>query len=83
MSEKKDGMVEWNFLNKKAPELLGLAILNSTSLFQHVKVWDLDEATQTWVCTATWKSHFGSVWKVTWAHPEFGQVLPKFSWGQC
>jgi len=25
--------------------------------------------------TASWKAHSGSVWKVTWAHPEFGQVL--------
>ena len=25
--------------------------------------------------TASWKSHYGSVWKVTWAHPEFSQVL--------
>ena len=22
----------------------------------------------------SWKSHYGSVWKVNWAHPEFGQV---------
>lgn len=28
-----------------------------------------------WHCTSNWKSHSGSVWKVTWAHPEFGQVL--------
>ncbi|XP_067135644.1 nucleoporin SEH1 [Centruroides vittatus] len=39
-----------------------------------VKVWDLDENDQ-WHCTANWKTHSGSVWKVTWAHPEFGQVL--------
>ncbi|GFO07054.1 hypothetical protein PoB_003355900 [Plakobranchus ocellatus] len=39
-----------------------------------VKVWDLDENEQ-WQCTASWKSHSGSVWRVTWAHPEFGQVL--------
>jgi len=25
--------------------------------------------------TASWKAHSGSVWKVTWAHPEFGQVI--------
>jgi len=25
--------------------------------------------------TASWKAHNGSVWKVTWAHPDFGQVI--------
>ncbi|CAL1541957.1 unnamed protein product, partial [Lymnaea stagnalis] len=38
-----------------------------------VKVWDLDDGK--WQCTASWKTHSGSVWRVTWAHPEFGQVL--------
>ena len=42
---------------------------------QHVKIWDRDPATNTWKNTATWKSHSGSVWKVTWAHPEFGQIV--------
>ena len=40
---------------------------------QKVKVWDQDEAGN-WTCSASWKTHNGSVWKVTWAHPEFGQV---------
>ncbi|XP_066936669.1 nucleoporin SEH1-like [Clytia hemisphaerica] len=39
-----------------------------------VKIWDLTENGQ-WKCTADWKTHSGSVWKVTWAHPEFGQVI--------
>ncbi|XP_067651579.1 nucleoporin SEH1-like [Haliotis asinina] len=41
---------------------------------QSVKVWDLGEDGE-WHCTANWKTHSGSVWRVTWAHPEFGQVL--------
>ncbi|XP_050464884.1 nucleoporin SEH1 isoform X1 [Cataglyphis hispanica] len=41
---------------------------------QFVKVWDEDEHGN-WHLTASWKAHSGSVWKVTWAHPEFGQVL--------
>jgi len=41
---------------------------------QTVKVWDIDEE-GAWCCTASWKTHLGSVWRVTWAHPEFGQVL--------
>ena len=41
---------------------------------QNVKVWDLSED-DIWKCTASWKTHSASVWKVTWAHPEFGSVL--------
>ncbi|KAF4517324.1 hypothetical protein B566_EDAN007276 [Ephemera danica] len=41
---------------------------------QFVKVWDTDEHGN-WQCTTAWKAHSGSVWKVTWAHPEYGQVL--------
>ncbi|XP_033338964.1 nuclear pore complex protein Nup44A isoform X1 [Megalopta genalis] len=41
---------------------------------QFVKVWDEDEHGN-WHLTASWKAHSGSVWKITWAHPEFGQVL--------
>ncbi|CAH0713076.1 unnamed protein product, partial [Brenthis ino] len=41
---------------------------------QYVKVWDAD-GQGSWRLTASWKAHHGSVWKVTWAHPEFGQVL--------
>jgi hypothetical protein len=28
------------------------------------QVWDQDEA-GTWVCSASWKTHYGSVWKVS------------------
>ncbi|XP_066266919.1 nucleoporin SEH1-like [Branchiostoma lanceolatum] len=45
---------------------------------QTIKVWDLTDDGE-WQCTASWKTHSGSVWKVTWAHPEFGQVLASCS----
>ncbi|XP_053252573.1 nucleoporin SEH1 isoform X3 [Podarcis raffonei] len=45
---------------------------------QSVKVWDKGENGE-WHCTASWKTHSGSVWRVTWAHPEFGQVLASCS----
>ncbi|XP_053201540.1 nucleoporin SEH1-A-like [Panonychus citri] len=48
--------------------------LATCSSDQSVKVWDLGEDGQ-WHCTSSWKCHTASVWKVTWAHPEFGQVL--------
>jgi hypothetical protein len=31
------------------------------------------------VKTAEWKAHGGSIWRLTWAHPEFGQVLASCS----
>ncbi|KAI5091081.1 nucleoporin SEH1, partial [Silurus meridionalis] len=45
---------------------------------QSVKVWDKSDSGE-WHCTASWKTHSGSVWRVTWAHPEFGQVLASCS----
>ncbi|ESO91072.1 hypothetical protein LOTGIDRAFT_191563 [Lottia gigantea] len=39
-----------------------------------VKIWDCDEKGQ-WHCSANWKAHSGSVWRVTWCHPEYGQVI--------
>lgn len=47
--------------------------LATCSSDQCVKVLDLKDGD--WHCTATWRCHSGSVWRVTWAHPEFGQVL--------
>lgn len=38
------------------------------------QIWDQDEHGN-WNLSAAWKAHSGSVWKVTWAHPEYGQVL--------
>ncbi|KAG2381886.1 hypothetical protein C9374_005678 [Naegleria lovaniensis] len=35
---------------------------------------------KSWKCTYDWKAHNGSIWKVEWAHPEFGQVLASCSY---
>uniref|UniRef100_A0A8C2L938 Nucleoporin SEH1 n=1 Tax=Cricetulus griseus TaxID=10029 RepID=A0A8C2L938_CRIGR len=43
-----------------------------------IQVWDKSESGD-WHCTASWKTHTRSVWHVTWAHPEFGQVLASCS----
>lgn len=53
--------------------------LATCSSDQTVKVWDVD-GNGKWHCSASWKTHSGSVWKVTWAHPEFGQVLATCSY---
>lgn len=37
-------------------------------------MWDRDSAGE-WYCSSELKGHSGLVWKVAWAHPEFGQIL--------
>lgn len=39
-----------------------------------IQIWDLTQE-GTYQLTSKFRSHSGSVWKVTWAHPEFGQIL--------
>lgn len=39
-----------------------------------IQIWDLSQD-GTYKLTSKFRSHSGSVWKVTWAHPEFGQIL--------
>ncbi|XP_017463314.1 PREDICTED: nucleoporin SEH1-like [Rhagoletis zephyria] len=41
---------------------------------QTVKIWDEDELGKLTV-SSSWKAHSGSIWRISWAHPEFGQVL--------
>lgn len=40
---------------------------------QSVKIWNWSEGK--WTCSGKWKTHAASVWKVTWAHPLFGQLI--------
>lgn len=43
--------------------------------FNHpFQIWDENEQGE-WAVTSSWKAHSGSIWRVSWAHPEFGQVL--------
>ena len=44
---------------------------------QKIKIWD--HVRGKWSCTAEIKAHSGSVHAVSWAHPEFGQVLASCS----
>ncbi|KTG32240.1 hypothetical protein cypCar_00009763 [Cyprinus carpio] len=54
-------------------------IVTNCVMWELVKqVWDKGGNGE-WTCTASWKTHSGSVWRVTWAHPEFGQVLASCS----
>lgn len=39
-----------------------------------LQIWDEDEQGK-WAVTSSWKAHSGSIWRVSWANPEFGQVI--------
>ena len=52
-------------------DTVSISIYYSRSSMQ---IWDQDEHGN-WNLSAAWKAHSGSVWKVTWAHPEYGQVI--------
>lgn len=45
--------------------------LATASSDQHIKVFDLDNTTSTWVLNDSWKAHDSLVVKLSWAHPEF------------
>ncbi|CAK9293103.1 unnamed protein product [Gordionus sp. m RMFG-2023] len=44
-----------------------------------INVWDLNSKNE-WESLASWKAHNGPIWKISWAHPEFGQVLASCSY---
>ncbi|KAJ3400336.1 epoxide hydrolase, soluble (sEH) [Chytriomyces hyalinus] len=53
---------------------------------QRIKVWRLKESsaidaemTPEWTTVDSWKAHDGSIAKVAWAHPEFGNVIASCS----
>jgi WD40 repeat protein len=56
--------VAYNFHGKR---------MATCSCDQQVKIWDLIDGE--WKCTASWRAHSASVFRVAWAHPEFGQVI--------
>ncbi|ODQ77855.1 hypothetical protein BABINDRAFT_168813 [Babjeviella inositovora NRRL Y-12698] len=54
--------------------------LATCSSDQHIKVFDLDAATQTWNLNDSWKAHDSLIMKVAWAAPEFGHVIASISY---
>lgn len=45
---------------------------------QTIKIWDVAED-GSWKKTIEFKAHQGSIWRLSWAHPEFGQILASCS----
>ena len=43
-----------------------------------LQIWS-EVSDGTWTLQASWKAHFGPVWRVSWAHPEVGQVIASCS----
>ncbi|KAJ5067527.1 nucleoporin seh1 [Anaeramoeba ignava] len=48
---------------------------------QKIKVWE-KKSQGRWVCSSEWKAHNGSIWKIVWAHPQFGQCIASCSFDQ-
>lgn len=39
------------------------------------QIWDLDTETKVWSSYDLPRAHQDSIWRLSWAHPEFGQIF--------
>jgi nucleoporin SEH1 len=46
---------------------------------KRIKVWDLVDETGEWTCSDIPRAHNDSIWRLSWAHPEFGQLIASCS----
>jgi nucleoporin SEH1 len=46
---------------------------------KRIKVWDLVNETGQWTCYDIPRAHNDSIWRLSWAHPEFGQLIASCS----
>lgn len=44
-----------------------------------IKVWDYDETEKKWKSVYINRAHEDSIWRLSWAHPEFGQIFASCS----
>ncbi|KAF1320992.1 Nucleoporin-like protein, partial [Globisporangium splendens] len=51
--------------------------LATCSSDRKIKIWE--EHGQEWRLEYEWSAHQASVWKIAWAHPEFGQIIASCS----
>lgn len=50
---------------------------------KHIKVWAHDEENDTWNVTDISRAHQNSVWRLSWANPEYGQLVASCSEDGC
>jgi nucleoporin SEH1 len=46
---------------------------------KRIKVWDLIDETGEWTSSEIPRAHNDSIWRLSWAHPEFGQLIASCS----
>lgn len=46
---------------------------------KHIKIWTYDEEKSTWMSDDLPRAHQDSIWRLSWAHPEFGQLIASCS----
>jgi WD40 repeat protein len=66
-----------DFIHDVAYDFYGKRLATCSS-DQKIKVWDQNNVGE-WKCCTEIKAHSGSIHKLSWAHPEFGQVLASCS----
>jgi nucleoporin SEH1 len=50
---------------------------------KHIKVWALNEEKESWHVTDISRAHQNSVWRLSWANPEYGQLVASCSEDGC
>lgn len=46
---------------------------------KHIKIWTLDEEKDSWTSYDIPRAHQNSIWRLSWANPEYGQLLASCS----
>lgn len=75
-----------DFIHDMSFDLYGKRLATCSS-DRKIKIWTLGSKRckddtcddSEWVLESEWSAHQASVWKVTWAHPEFGQIIASCS----
>jgi WD40 repeat protein len=51
----------------------------SCSSDKHIKIWTLDDESGNWTSVDISRAHQDSIWRLSWANPEFGQLIASCS----
>lgn len=54
--------------------------LASCSSDKKIKIYDFNEKSREWDSHDISRAHDGVIWRLSWAHPEFGQVWWIYFW---